>query len=57
MYSRKAWGGDVDPFILTKFIKVADDTAEDPIVSLIIYEWKDEDLIGVKPTPDAVKVN
>jgi hypothetical protein len=57
MYSRKAWGGDVEPFILTKFINAADDTAEDPIVSLIIYEWKDEDLIGVRPDPESTQVN
>ena len=56
MYSRKAWGGDVDPFILTKFIKVADDTPGDPIVSLIIYEWKDEELIGIWPSNDSTKV-
>jgi hypothetical protein len=54
MYSRKAWGGDVEPFILTKFIKAADDTPEDPIVSLIIYEWKDEGLICV--TDDNMQV-
>jgi hypothetical protein len=56
MYSRKAWGGDVEPFILTKFIKAADDTPGDPIVSLIIYEWKDEELIGIWPSNDATKV-
>jgi hypothetical protein len=56
MYSRKAWGGDVQPFILTKFIKATDDTPGDPIVSLIIYEWKDEGLIGVWPSNDATKV-
>jgi hypothetical protein len=49
MYSRKAWGGAVEPFILTKFIKVPDEIPGDPIVSLIIFEWKDEPLIGIKP--------
>lgn len=56
MYSRKAWGGDVEPFILTKFIKAADDAPGNPIVSLIIYEWKDEDLIGIWPSGEATKV-
>ena len=54
MYSRRAWGGSVDPFILTKFVKnteAADDA--DPIVSLVIFEWRDEELIGVYPTVDA----
>uniref|UniRef100_A0A093UW06 Membrane protein PTM1 n=1 Tax=Talaromyces marneffei PM1 TaxID=1077442 RepID=A0A093UW06_TALMA len=45
MYSRKAWGGDIDPFILTKFMKV-EDNAEDALVSLVIFEWGDEALIG-----------
>lgn len=49
MYSRKAWGGDIDPFILTKFVKVEDDT-EDALVSLVIFEWGDEALIG-RPVP------
>lgn len=48
MYSRRSWGGDVEPFILTKFKKYvpADGTDEDPLVSLVIFEWKDEPLIG-----------
>jgi hypothetical protein len=54
MYSRKAWGGNVDPFILTKFVtpKLAD--GEDPVVSLVVFEWKDEELIGVYPTADSM---
>jgi hypothetical protein len=56
MYSRKAWGGDVNPFILIKFIKAADDAPGDPIVSLIIYEWKDVELIGIWPSDDATEV-
>lgn len=47
MYSRKAWGGDIDPFILTKFVKAEDDIADqDALVSLVIFEWGDEALIG-----------
>ncbi|KAL1966815.1 hypothetical protein VTN77DRAFT_3780 [Rasamsonia byssochlamydoides] len=46
MYSRKAWGGDVDPFILTKFVKVNPEEEGDPLVSLVIFEWNDEELIG-----------
>jgi hypothetical protein len=53
MYSRKAWGGAVEPFILTKFLKAPDGTDGNPIVSLVIYEWNDYDLIGVRPTPDS----
>jgi hypothetical protein len=54
MYSRASWGGAVDPHILVKFIKntAADDT--DPIASLVIFEWKDYDYIGVFPTADSV---
>jgi hypothetical protein len=56
MYSKKAWGGAVDPHILVKWIK---DTSEDDterIASMIIFEWKDYDLIGVLPTPDSLAV-
>ena len=49
MYSRKAWGGPVDPFILTKFMPSQIEGNDDPIVSLIIFEWQDEDLIGRYP--------
>lgn len=54
MYSQQAWGGAVDPFILLKFIPYVGD--EDPVVSLVIFEWKDEDLIGVYPSADATQV-
>jgi len=48
MFSRKGWGGNVDPFILTTFTKPDNiPEGEDPIVSLVIFEWKDKDLIGV----------
>ena len=56
MYSKSAWGGSVDPFILTKFIQTTPEGDEDPIVSLVIFEWKDEDLVGVWPSEDAPKV-
>lgn len=60
MYSKKAWGGSVDPFILTKFIKAEEDKAkegsDDPLVSLVVYEWRDESLIGVWPSPEAAEV-
>ena len=46
----------MDPFILTKFIQVTPEGDEDPIVSLVIFEWKDEDLVGVWPSEDAAKV-
>lgn len=51
MYSRKTWGGHVDPYILVKFVR-PDSVPEgqDPIVSLVIFEWKDRSLIG-KPDP------
>lgn len=56
MYSRKAWGGDVDPFIETKFIKTTVEGDEDPLVSFVIFEWKDEELVGVWPSEDATRV-
>jgi hypothetical protein len=53
MYSQQAWGGPVDPFILVKFTDVGKDQGDDPIVSLVIFEWKDEEFIGVPTSPDS----
>ena len=55
MYSRNSWGGPVEPFISVKFTDVGKEEEGDPIVSLVIFEWKDEDFIGVRPTPDAMQ--
>lgn len=46
----------MDPFILTKFIQATPEGGDDPVVSLVIFEWKDEDLVGVWPSEDAPKV-
>ena len=56
MYSRTAWGGDTDPFISTKFTQNKPEDDADPIVSLVVFEWKDEDLVGVWPSDDATVV-
>lgn len=53
MYSRKAWGGSVDPFILVKFSKSAAAPESDPMASLVIFEWTDEELIGKYRSEDA----
>lgn len=49
MYARKDWGGAVEPHILVKFIKqdIPEGSDSDPIASMVIFEWKDYDLIGV----------
>lgn len=57
MYSKSAWGGDVDPFILTTFMKTDSEGDEDPLVSLVIFEWRDEDLVGRWPSDDSPKVS
>jgi hypothetical protein len=46
MYSRKSWGGQVEPFILVKFRNTTIEGDGDPLVSLVIFEWNDEALIG-----------
>lgn len=46
MYDRKSWGGPVDPFILAKFLPSDIEGDSDPLVSLVIFEWQDEALIG-----------
>lgn len=55
MYGRKSWGGDVDPFILVHINK-AEPKDGDPLMSLVIFEWKDEDLIGRYAPDDQEKV-
>lgn len=49
MYSRKSWGGSVDPFILVKFVEGKAPEDADPVTSLIVFEWQDEELIGRMP--------
>lgn len=57
MYSRKSWGGDVDPFILVKWLKPKDGKpAPTTPVSLLIFEWKDFELIGAWPSDTAENV-
>lgn len=53
MYSRKSWGGSVDPFISVKFLQEAVEDESDPVASLVIFEWNDEHLIGRAPSDDA----
>jgi hypothetical protein len=46
MYSKKSWGGPVDPFIEVKFVDVNTNTElDDPTVSVIVWEWKDSTLL------------
>ena len=54
MYSKKGWGGETDPFILTTLEKRPSD--QDVFVSLVVFEFRDEDLIGVWPSIDAPEV-
>lgn len=56
MYNKATWGGPVDPFILIAFPNDTIKADEDPIVSLIIFEWKDQELIGAYPDPEAFSV-
>ena len=46
MYSRKSWGGSIEPFILVKFLPDHIEDNSDPLASLVIFEWQDEPLIG-----------
>jgi hypothetical protein len=51
MYSKKSWGGKVEPFILVKFRHLKDQNKgiENPTVGVVIWEWKDSMLLG-KPS-------
>ncbi|KAI1000928.1 hypothetical protein K3495_g7272 [Podosphaera aphanis] len=53
IYSREAWGGAVDPQILIKFTRQTINDDSEPLVSMVIFEWNDFDLIGVLPTPES----
>ena len=60
MYSRKTWGGAVDPFIQVKLLKPQTKDGSEPpdhAVSLVIFEWQDKQLIGkaVPEKPDEVR--
>jgi hypothetical protein len=57
MYSRKTWGGSIDPFILTKFESATTGSNPDPIVSFVVFEWHDEKFIGRPRTPGSVDVS
>ncbi|KAH9430900.1 hypothetical protein MCOR02_008221 [Pyricularia oryzae] len=50
MYSRSAWGGDIDPFILVRFNKVEEEG--DHRASMLIFEWMDQDLVLFQSSPD-----
>ena len=51
MYSKKSWGGKTEPFIMVKFVKGKDQykDMDDPVVGVVVWEWKDANLLG-KPT-------
>ena len=46
----------MDPFILTTFMKTDPEGDDDPLVSLVVFEWRDEDLVGRWPSEDSPKV-
>ncbi|KAL8285299.1 hypothetical protein RB597_002408 [Gaeumannomyces tritici] len=53
MYSRSTWGGPSDPYILVRFDKVEADN--DPVTSLLLFEWKDQDYVLFSPSDDTPK--
>lgn len=38
-------------------IKAAQKSISDSLIALVVYEWRDEDLIGVLPSPDATEAS
>jgi len=56
MYSKSAWGGPVDPHILVKFTDVGRDVGDDPIVSLLMFDWADADYIGIMAPGESKKL-
>ncbi|SPO01076.1 related to PTM1 - member of the major facilitator superfamily [Cephalotrichum gorgonifer] len=47
MYGKNSWGGPVDPYIEVVFVNDTVKPETDPIVSLLIFEWKDLPLVGI----------
>lgn len=43
----------MDPFILTKFVQNSEPTEGNSLVSLVIFEWNDEALIGRQFSEDS----
>ena len=54
MYSQASWGGSVNPFILTKIENSTEPAAKDALVSFVIYEWRDADLLGITRTSNGL---
>jgi hypothetical protein len=52
MYSRKSWGGAIDPYIDITFTKPDNLDGQDPIVSLVVFEWQDRPLVGKQIDPN-----
>jgi len=57
MYSKKSWGGATDPFIFVKFLDTdKNKDIQDPTVALIVFEWRDWNLIGRPADPNGETV-
>ena len=56
MYSESSWGGTVKPYILTKFDNFTLAAEANAIISFVIFEWHDVDLLGVYGDPDDLQV-
>ena len=47
MYSKASWGGSIDPYISATFENSSSDPESDTVVSFVLFEWRDEYLLGV----------
>lgn len=56
MWSKKSWGGTINPFIEVAFT-AKPDTAKDEVVSLLIFEWDDEQYVGRPRSKDSQDVS
>lgn len=55
MYGCKIWGGFVDFFIEVKFL-IDKFKIDKLVVSMIIFEWRDQDYVGVFSFNGYIKV-
>jgi hypothetical protein len=55
MYSQASWGGSVNPYITIKLDNNTQLGNKDSLVSVLAFEWKDQDLIGIERVQNDVK--
>lgn len=56
MYSKNSWGGSEEPAILMNFENSTHRDHDGSVVSLVIFEWQDQKLLGFIANEDDLEV-